>query len=179
MAKKNLDPKADVALCKTLKFAFCAAAVLVVATAEGALRAWEPKDYAQDSLVLHYDGFRNAGADVAHDSSATEWKDLSASGNDLTLHYYDGEGGVGDGLNGERWNSDGFDFDAYSYGVTENPQDIGTVYTVQLLCDANKATLEKLGFATAAMFFSAGSTTRGSVWAKNNSQIQFWADTVV
>ncbi len=152
---------------------------LAALSVEGALRAWEPKDYAQDSLVLHYDGFRNAGADVAHDSSATEWKDLSASGNDLTLHYYDGEGGVGDGLNGERWNSDGFDFDAYSYGVTENPQDIGTVYTVQLLCDANKATLEKLGFATAAMFFSAGSTTRGSVWAKNNSQIQFWADTVV
>ena len=179
MAKKYLDPKEDVALRKTLKFAFCAAAVLGVSTAEGAFRAWEPRDYAQDGLALHYDGIRNAGADAAHDSHATEWKDLSASGNDLTLHYYDGEGGVGDGLNGERWNSDGFDFDAYSYGVTENPQNIGTVYTVQLLCDANKTALSNLGFPTAALFFSAGAMNQGSVWAKNNSQVQFWADGIV
>ena len=89
---------------KTKMTMIVAAAALCSAQLQGALRAWEPRDYVQDGLVLHLDGIRNAGDNAAHDSHATEWKDLSVSGNDLTLHYYDGEGGVGDGLNGERWN---------------------------------------------------------------------------
>ena len=41
--------------------------------------------YSREGLVLHYDGFENAGAGQPHDSTARTWKDLSPSGNDGDL----------------------------------------------------------------------------------------------
>ena len=42
------------------------------------------KDYVQDGLIAMWDGIENAGWGV-HDASTTVWKDLSGTGNDLTL----------------------------------------------------------------------------------------------
>ena len=41
--------------------------------------------YSREGLVLHYDGFENAGAGLPHDADARIWKDLSPSENDAAL----------------------------------------------------------------------------------------------
>ena len=114
---------------KTLKFAFCAAAVLVVAAAEGALRAWEPRDYVRSSLMLHLDGIRNAGADAVHSTNATTWVDLSGNSRDAALTIV--EGG-----SGNVWKENGFYFNTSAVFVTSAAFTFGTNYTFELLVDA-------------------------------------------
>ena len=41
-----------------------------------AVHVYDVDDYVQDGLVLHFDGIRNAGADVAHDATIRTWKNL-------------------------------------------------------------------------------------------------------
>lgn len=45
-----------------------------------ALKTWDVGDYVQDGLVAHYDGIRNAGAELPHDPEATAWADISPNG---------------------------------------------------------------------------------------------------
>ena len=134
--------------------------------------------YVQDGLVMHFDGLRNAGANC-RDPSATVWKDLSGSGNDLTLHYYDGEGAIHDGLQGGYWTNDGFYFDGASYGATISNVDLGTDYTIEILCDATPSTQEALALPDGGAFFCSDNMANGSIWYKRLTGIQFWANDVV
>ena len=67
-----------------------AASALAVASPLGSMDAatttshllYEPDSYVQDGLVVMYDGIRNVGLGVAHDSTTNLWTDLSGNGND-------------------------------------------------------------------------------------------------
>ena len=48
--------------------------------AQAALKTWDVGDYVQDGLIAHYDGIRNAGANLPHDPNVTTWADLSPNG---------------------------------------------------------------------------------------------------
>lgn len=61
------------------------AGAAVSAAAEGQQGAISARFYSQEGLALHLDGIENAGLGVAHDSSATIWKDLSPEANDAAL----------------------------------------------------------------------------------------------
>ena len=117
----------------SLLAASCLAA-FACAPALGALRAWEPSDYVQEDLVLHYDGIRNAGADAAHDPAATTWKDLSPSGNDATFNTAE---------DGSAWTADGYSFGGGSYATVSGKVTLGTVATVQAVTKTTIATLRE------------------------------------
>ena len=74
-------------------------------------RAWagllyEPSNYAaQDALVLHLDGIRNAGALKAHDSNAEEWVNLANANRSAVFEL---------GSDTSRWEADGFYFGGLS-----------------------------------------------------------------
>ena len=68
--------------------AVCAVALGGATSALGGL-LYEPSCYvAQESLALNLDGIRNVGALKAHDSAATEWKDLSHTANNAVFICY-------------------------------------------------------------------------------------------
>ena len=64
---------------KKLLLSICSAAVVL-----GAEAAVSSRSYVQRGLAAQYDGINNVGHDVAHNSSATVWKDLTGNGNDGT-----------------------------------------------------------------------------------------------
>ena len=89
-------------------------------------------DYVQDGLYLHFDGIRNAGADVGHDDAATTWANLGTGGAgfNATFDYAD-NASAGDG-----WAADGYNF---VYGgkfakLGDNPS-LGWQVTVQIVCE--------------------------------------------
>ncbi|HOE61659.1 MAG TPA: hypothetical protein PK251_14985 [Candidatus Latescibacteria bacterium] len=90
--------------------------------------------YSQDGLAMFFDGFRNAGRDVPHDSSATKWANLAVNANDATLYVEDPV---------SRWRGDGFYFGGASYGQLDANQRVETAYTIQVVCDVDTATLKK------------------------------------
>ena len=107
---------------------------IALATAAGAtppvsaaIRSWEPSDYVRTDIVLHYDGIRNAGADAAHDSSATAWKDLSGNGRNATLTSGSGSAWRADGT--------GFHFAKTAWFATSGEFSLGTSYTIEVLSD--------------------------------------------
>ncbi|MBR1609554.1 MAG: hypothetical protein IJ678_08080 [Kiritimatiellae bacterium] len=90
--------------------------------ASGSLAA---NPYVTDGLVLHYDGIWNAGFGV-HDSAATVWKDLSASGNDAEFVYLAPGGG---------WLDNAYSFETNGHFQTQSAIDLGTSFTVQTVTD--------------------------------------------
>jgi hypothetical protein len=56
--------------------------------------------YVTDGLVAYYDGINNTGTGL-HDNTSTKWKDLSNSGNDVTISNAAGISG---------WTCNGFEF---------------------------------------------------------------------
>ena len=108
---------------------------LAALPAVAALRAWEPSDYVQTDLVLHYDGIRNAGVGAAHDGAATVWKDLSPSANDATL--VNGPGAKG------AWGATGFVFAGSSNLWTAAAQtSLSGDFTMQVACDTTTASMQ-------------------------------------
>ena len=97
--------------------------------ASGAIRAWEPSDYVQTDLVLHYDGIRNAGADAAHDPAAAAWVDLSPSGNDAGTYVHSSASDNG------AWGARGFVFATDGYWQADGPTSIAGDFTMQVACD--------------------------------------------
>ena len=87
----------------------------------------ETSGYVRSGLELHFDGIRNAGADAAHDASATAWTDLSGNGRHGTLF------GNADGSSG--WTDDGFRFNANAVFNTTAAFSLGTSFTAETLLD--------------------------------------------
>ena len=102
------------------------------------LRSWEPSDYVQDGLVLHYDGIRNAGADAdaAHDSAATTWKDLSPSGNDASTYV------PSSASNNGAWGDKGFVFATDGYWKADKRTSVSGDFTMQVACDTTTAIMQ-------------------------------------
>lgn len=100
------------------------------------LRAWEPSDYVQDGLVLHYDGIRNVGLDDAHDPDATTWKDLSPSGNDASTYV---PSSASD--NGE-WGNKGFVFATDGYWKADKRTSVSGDFTMQVACDTTQDSMQ-------------------------------------
>ena len=69
----------------------CTSAVLAVAAVALNCHAgllYEPDSYvSQDNIVVNLDGIRNAGLLKAHDSGATEWKNIGRAANDATFTF--------------------------------------------------------------------------------------------
>ena len=113
---------------------FAFALALPCATHAG-LRAWEPSDYVQDNLVLHYDGIRNAGLAADHDDDATTWKDLSASTNNASLENGPGASG--------RWGDKGFVFNCSSnLWTAASRTSLSGDFTAQVACDTTSASMQ-------------------------------------
>ena len=90
--------------------------------------------YAHDGLVMHLDGIRNAGANAAHDSSATSWADLANTGTASFTHYAD------DATSG--WTADGYWFGGRSYATMSSTLDPGGAFTVQVVSDVDTNALK-------------------------------------
>ena len=78
-------------------------------------------DYAQDGLVLQYDGVRNVGADMAHRTDSVIWRNLASSSYTMQKMHY---GTLDRGLyayakadEGGQWTDDSFHFDGKTYFV--------------------------------------------------------------
>ena len=90
---------------------------------------YEPGGYAQDGLVAHFDGIRNAGAGKAHDALATTWVDLSSNQNDATL--------MRDGADASRWRADGFRFEGKSFFELMKTITLADTVTIQVVCNVD------------------------------------------
>lgn len=87
-------------------------------------------DYVQTGLVLHYDGIRNAGASLPHDSEATTWKNLVDGQPDAEFVGETGawdESGLGYAFNGTQ----------QAYAQTKSAVTLGESATIQIATDAD------------------------------------------
>lgn len=157
-------------------FGVCA----LVATALGALsatagikywdnpayKAFDVGDYVQDGLVLNYDGIRNAGADLPHDSTATTWVNCKNPGTyDLTKVAVSGSTA--------SWeDGKGFHFDGKAYFKYPAKAKLPAEYEFEVLLDAKTAD------ATAnigQIYFSSYSdprSTNDGAWGKASLAIR-------
>ena len=110
----------------------CAASAATCAfSAFAALKTtWDVGDYIQDGLVMHYDGIRNVGATAEHDSSATQWKDLSPNAGYAVNRacVYGGNG---------YWVDDAYVVTGMSCMETQNQPALGGEFTIQIACDVD------------------------------------------
>ena len=90
---------------------------------------YEPSNYAaQDNIVVNFDGIRNAGLLKAHNSNATEWKNIGRAANDAEFFKKEGDASA--------WVADGYHFAGGAYGKLKFKQNLGANMTVQIVCDA-------------------------------------------
>ncbi len=103
---------------------------------------YEPDSYAaQENLVLHLDGIRNAGALKAHDNAAASWADLASS---RTAAFREISSissrsvpatSLADGTSG--WTDDGYYFNGTSLAQMSSSLTLGNTYTIQVVCDVD------------------------------------------
>ena len=108
----------------------------VALSAQGALRQWEPSDYVQDGLVLHYDGIRNQGLGTPHDNAAASWVDLSPSGNDASTYSHSSASDNG------AWTANGFVFATDSYWIVDNRTTLPGDFTLQAVCNTTTTSMQ-------------------------------------
>ena len=87
-------------------------------------------DYVQGGLVFGFDGIRNAGLGVAHDSTATTWKNLG-SGPDATFSMFAAANGPG------AWKDKGYDFTAGSCFYADREVSFGRQATTEFAVEYN------------------------------------------
>ena len=137
-------------------FAFAAAAAAALPAFAGVkywdnpgFKAYDVGDYVQDSLVLHYDGIRNVGADAAHSTSSDTWVNLASGGSlPLTWCSWIKQGSAdsyvrenGNTANG-AWSNNGFVFNALEcFAATNISFSIPEEYTMQFTMTASTSDL--------------------------------------
>ena len=102
-------------------------------------KAFDVGDYVQDGLVLHYDGIRNADADLPHDPAATTWKNLGTGGADYDMTKKGSP-------TSSYWTGSGFYFEGKTWFVTPNKVSVGTAYETEALVDAAYAKQASIGY---------------------------------
>ena len=85
-------------------------------------------DYVQDGLVLHLDGFRNAGAEKPHDATATSWIELAA-GMQASFVHSDADD--------SDWTWNGCFFGGRSLAIMDSAIALSSTFTVQVACDVD------------------------------------------
>ena len=120
------------------KAAAVCAAMPVSASASAEL-LYEPGSYAaQENMVLHLDGIRNAGALKAHDDAAEAWADLtSLSGRKADINTITPAPAttLADGTSG--WLGDGYYFNGMTFLQMSGTLTLGNSYTIQVVCDVD------------------------------------------
>ena len=94
--------------------------------------------YVQDGLIAQYDGIRNMGAGLPHDSASTTWANLVADGRDGSLHKMKGINGETCPAPGE-WTATGYRFYGYSYFEMADTLELGSNFTVQIVSDIDSS----------------------------------------
>ena len=97
--------------------------------ARNALHVYDVDDYVQDGLVGHFDAIRNAGATLAHNPTATVWKNL-AGGPDAEFQYRSGS------APNSCWTDKSYFFKEDAMATTLDTIDLGTNFTVQIAISA-------------------------------------------
>lgn len=89
--------------------------------------------YAQNGLLLHYDGINNTG--LGHSFTSTKWYDLSDSHNDVT------------GVTPAKWSTKGLTFDGYYLSSQNviNPATLGKNVTIEIVLLSNTYKLVEIG----------------------------------
>ena len=102
-------------------------AMMPLSAMADAVRVYDVDDYVQDGLVVHFDGIRNAGTNVAHNASATTWKNLVTGQPDMGFV----------GIPGAWANGNSYYFNQVSqaYGQLESGVTLGQYATIQLAVD--------------------------------------------
>lgn len=88
-------------------------------------------DYVQTGLVANYDGIRNYGVDLPHDSETPKWRDVSGNTNDCALG--------GTNTSSGAWTDDGYAFVGMSYFKMGKGVTMGRAFTIQAVCDVEAA----------------------------------------
>ncbi|MCQ2390663.1 MAG: hypothetical protein MJ240_04515 [Kiritimatiellae bacterium] len=88
-------------------------------------------DYVQEGLEGHWDGIRNAGANLPHDDTAATWADLSYRQVPLALAGANPDSG--------SWVQDGYSLMQESYWQMASPVTIGMALTLQEVVDIDFA----------------------------------------
>ena len=81
--------------------------------------------------LLHFDGIRNAGADLPHDPAATTWKNLGTAGVDASFQAIRGDA--------SGWGTRGYQFQGKSMAQTLQPVNLGQNFTIQEVLDVDCA----------------------------------------
>ena len=94
-------------------------------------------DYVQTGLVAHFDGIRNAGADLPHDSNAETWVNLGSGGsaNNATLTTLDSN--VPSGASDGGWTDFGYYFKGKQYFALGGTMSFGKAASFQIVSDYN------------------------------------------
>ena len=103
--------------------------------AKATLKTWDVGDYVQDGLIAHYDGIRNAGANLPHNPNATTWADISPNGTAGAATMQLGASGHEYGT----WKDNAFSTSGWSYFQMGNKIALGTEFTIQVTCDIDKS----------------------------------------
>ncbi|MBR3223075.1 MAG: hypothetical protein IKF72_12710, partial [Kiritimatiellae bacterium] len=103
------------------------------------IRSYDVGDYVQNGLISHFDGIRNAGADMPHDPKAIAWADLARVGH--VANFYtttnDTQKHSETLCNGGRWTASGYVFPGYVYARMDEDISPGLNFTVQLVLDVD------------------------------------------
>ena len=123
--------------------------------------------YVQDGLIAQYDGIRNMGADLPHDSTSTTWANLVADGRDGSLHNMKGINGEACPAPGE-WTDTGYRFYGYSYFEMADTLELGSNFTVQIVSDIDSSDFAD-GVHKYQTIFSTASGDSVSFWLDRSS----------
>ncbi len=111
------------------------------------LIAYDADDYVQDGLVLHYDGIRNAGLGVPHDSAATNWVNLGSAGAayDMTRYSLVSSAMV-EGAAAGSWADNGFVFAQNAFFYESATLPVNPYYTLQTAIEATANDQNGIGY---------------------------------
>ena len=132
---------------------------------------YDADDYVQDGLVLHYDGIRNAGLGVAHDSTATTWANLGTGG--VTYDMVKGGSSTS-----SAWGDDGFVFAGDAYFKSASKQVLPEYYEIQTLVDAKASDATGIGYIYTRVFADTWNSS-DTAWQASSIAIRpAWSQTI-
>ncbi len=100
---------------------------------------YEPGDYVQNGLLLHFDGIRNAGAGAAHSDDATTWANLGSLGGGKNATLTALASSIPSGATDGAWVDGGYRFRGKEYFAIGGTVALGGALTVQIAADYSDA----------------------------------------
>ena len=156
---------------KIVKRSLFVGAVVIAAACHAGIKYWDNPDfktfdvgdYVQEGLVINYDGIRNVGIDVAHDTNATTWKNLGTGGSAFDM--------VRKGSpTTSYWTGSGYYFEGKTWFVTPNMVSLPNAYETETLVDAEHAKQTDIGYILFASTVYPRTTDDG--WGRGSIAIR-------